>query len=822
MRLNSLSLVNFRQHAETKLEFDTGLTGLIGPNGSGKSTILEAIAWAIYGNVAARGTRESIRFHRAGARAPVRVELDFELGGNRYHVVRGLTSAELYLDGAAAPIAASITGVSEVLQKRLGMTRGEFFNTYFTGQKDLSVMAAMGPVERGQFLSRVLGYERLRGAQDILRKRRSVIVGEIAGLRQGMPDTDQIRAQLAEAEARVVAARQRAKDALARRRRDDAALAEIRPRWEAAQGARDRAQRLQTDLRVAEGEHAALAKERQRAEREAADTRNARTELERAERELFPLRSLETEAKRLEQLAREDGRRGALLDQRRALDDELGKLGERRGRIETGLAGEAEAVQVLDALRGELAEADDRLEARRSEWARDRQEAETKREALRVQYAEYNEQRRGLEKAGKSGICPTCGQPVGENLQSVLDLLASQMETVKVDGRYYSDRLEQLKRSPDDLVALEERRRAHYDAVLKHERRVAKVEQARQELVQLSADIDAKNSRHTALRRDLDAIPAGYDLRRHDEVRRELERLRPLDQKAAVLRLRIAREPELAAELERATSGLAAATARTDGLRAQLAASPFSETTFTALRDAHGRAADEARLAQVAAAAAESDETNAGNTLALAESAARDLAERQRLLEELGARKRLHDELDRAYTDLRADLNRDLRPELSEIASALLNDLTDGRYSQLELDDQYNVIIHEDELPKPVISGGEEDLTNLVLRLAISQMIAERAGQPLSLLVLDEIFGSLDESRRTNVLELLRRLHDRFEQVILITHIDSVRDGMDRVISVRYDPATGSSVAEPASGALASAGVAGEREARYEEAGAAD
>src|SRR2546426_7826719 len=38
------------------------------------------------------------------------------------------------------------------------------------------------------------------------------------------------------------------------------------------------------------------------------------------------------------------------------------------------------------------------------------------------------------------------------------------------------------------------------------------------------------------------------------------------------------------------------------------------------------------------------------------------------------------------------------------------------------------------------------------LRLAISQMIAERAGQPLSLLVLDEIFGSLDESRRQHVL----------------------------------------------------------------------
>jgi exonuclease SbcC len=154
------------------------------------------------------------------------------------------------------------------------------------------------------------------------------------------------------------------------------------------------------------------------------------------------------------------------------------------------------------------------------------------------------------------------------------------------------------------------------------------------------------------------------------------------------------------------------------------------------------------------------------------------------------------DELDRAYTDLRTDLNFQLRPELSETASRFLADLTEGRYDSLELDDQYNVVVHEEGAPKPVISGGEEDLANLVLRLAISQMIAERAGQSFSLLVLDEVFGSLDESRRANVVELLRGLHDRFEQVIVITHIDDVREGLDQVVRVRYDAARGTSVVE--------------------------
>ncbi|MEN9817780.1 MAG: hypothetical protein RLZ32_1660, partial [Gemmatimonadota bacterium] len=148
MRLLSLRLQNFRQHADTVVTFDRGLTGIIGPNGAGKSTLLEAIAFALYGTAAARGTRDSIRFSRAAPRAAVKVELVFELAGHRYRVVRGLTTAECFLDGGDVPVANTLTGVTELLQRRLGMTRTEFFHTYFTGQKELDVMAALGPAER--------------------------------------------------------------------------------------------------------------------------------------------------------------------------------------------------------------------------------------------------------------------------------------------------------------------------------------------------------------------------------------------------------------------------------------------------------------------------------------------------------------------------------------------------------------------------------------------------------------------------------------------------------------------------------------------------
>ena len=175
MRLRALRLQNFRQHVDTQIEFETGLTGIIGPNGAGKSTILEGIAWALYGNPVARGTRESIRFHGAPARASLRAELDFELGAHRYRVVRGLTSAELFVDGSTTPIANSIGTVGQLIEQRLGMTSREFFTTYFTGQKDLAAMAAMGATDRGRCLSRVLGYDRLQKAQELARQKRDYL-----------------------------------------------------------------------------------------------------------------------------------------------------------------------------------------------------------------------------------------------------------------------------------------------------------------------------------------------------------------------------------------------------------------------------------------------------------------------------------------------------------------------------------------------------------------------------------------------------------------------------------------------------------------------
>jgi len=640
-----------------------------------------------------------------------------------------------------------------------------------------------------------LGYERLRDAQKILRSHLTELRSQITGIQQGMPDAELVGKQLEDARRRLASTARAAQAARDARARAQAVLDRVRPKWELMQREREALQAVLAELRGAEGEEAGLARDAERLTRELGGIAAAKAERDALATELIPYAALHAEFQHLEVLAREDGRRQSLVASRALLEDELAKLHERSARLDTAPRLEEEATMALQEKRASLEELDGKVEARRTEWVRDRQEAETKRQALRDQYAELKQQRDRLAAAGEDGACPTCARPLKGTIRAVLELLDSQLETVLVDGNYYKGRMEQLLEMPADLRELDERRRVATDDVKALERRLFKVQHAVQELAQLGGEIAAKSDRVAALRSDLETIPAGYDPVRHDLVRRELDRLMPLDAKATRLSAQIEREPALLRERAQLHDAEAALRARVTDLRARQSALNVSEQLYAALRDEHTKASDDMHAADLAAATAESELASAELAEAQARRAAAELAERLRLLGELNVRKRLHEELDRAYTDLRNDLNFQLRPELSELASGFLNDLTGGRYTELELDDQYNVVVLEDAMPKPVISGGEEDLANLVLRLAISQMIAERSGQPFSLLVLDEIFGSLDDAHRASVLELLRGLHDRFEQVILITHIESVRDMLDQVVTVRYDAATGASVA---------------------------
>jgi exonuclease SbcC len=105
----------------------------------------------------------------------------------------------------------------------------------------------------------------------------------------------------------------------------------------------------------------------------------------------------------------------------------------------------------------------------------------------------------------------------------------------------------------------------------------------------------------------------------------------------------------------------------------------------------------------------------------------------------------------------------------------------------LELDESYNIFLYDGRASFGIerFSGGEQDIANLCLRVAISQVVAQRTGKPpLQFIVLDEIFGSQDEERKILVLSALQQLSNYFRQIFLITHIDSIKENLPVVLQV--------------------------------------
>jgi len=81
-------------------------------------------------------------------------------------------------------------------------------------------------------------------------------------------------------------------------------------------------------------------------------------------------------------------------------------------------------------------------------------------------------------------------------------------------------------------------------------------------------------------------------------------------------------------------------------------------------------------------------------------------------------------------------------------------------------------------------SGSETDLANLALRVAVSEHVRFQSGGAVGLLVLDEVFGPLDDERKARMLVALERLRARFRQVLVVTHDSAIKEQLPNAIEV--------------------------------------
>lgn len=790
MKLISLRLRNFRQHRDSSLNFHSGVTAILGPNGSGKTTILEAITFALYGEQ--RSKKETIRFAWAELGEKFSVELVFDFGGGRYRVMRDEKTAEFSLTSdprGPQTLAKGLTDVSSYSRRLLQLSYSQFINSFCAEQKKLKFMNFDQSSKLQDEIARMLGFDRLKLSADSARERakNEKMLADALEHRLGSPTEleeakDRAEVDLQSAEKALRASTSRKLELTDR----ESKLRALREKAEAhlavhtdMAGIAERATGLKEAVKLAEAavtSAEADVRERDRLTPVVNETKKIAEEITRLERLREAAREREVLAGQIEVLRKRIAEEQTELDRMPNPD------------AAAAMKAVEEALKRRTAAKAQQTEKEQAWRATQGDAGREAAAAKTQFETMK----------QALDKAQRTadlGQCPECGQPIGDDYRRTLAEKAREVERLAGIAAELAKRSQDLAATPGEVEAAirtaEEADQAHRAAQSAHEaaksaqetrtKALAKLERERTQLVELEAKIAVQ--------------PATFDASALQELQERRRTLEPEYVAAMKVENAPARLERARAERDEAKKRLDEAKASYEALKARLdsEAFPSADTARQAIAE-HERVNGD--LIECS--------TQATNDALLRDAAKKRLDDAIARLAEYRQRKddiEAHREANRHYVvvakemdALRERLNAQIKPELEARASDNLAAMTDGRYPRLVLDDDFQGTIIDEGARKPVISGGEEDIVALALRLALAELIQARHGDSKTLLILDEVFGSLDSERRMNVVECLAGLKGRFDQILVISHVDHLEDKADRCLYVRRDPTTMASV----------------------------
>ena len=103
-----------------------------------------------------------------------------------------------------------------------------------------------------------------------------------------------------------------------------------------------------------------------------------------------------------------------------------------------------------------------------------------------------------------------------------------------------------------------------------------------------------------------------------------------------------------------------------------------------------------------------------------------------------------------------------------------------------ELVETLDILIADDTGTRnyELFSGGEGFRINFALRIALSKLLAWRAGAPLSTLFIDEGFGTQDVDGRDRILDVLKSIEPDFQRILIITHMEEIKEAFPVRIDV--------------------------------------
>ena len=838
LHLHISGFLSYRDPVE--LDFNSfDLACISGHNGAGKSSLLDAITWSLFGE--ARGKSSDVINLHADVKA-AEVILTFKHEENTYRVQRSLprgksTVLEFQIQSGDTwkPLTEKTTRDTQArIEQTLRLDYETFVNASFFLQGKADQFTQQNATKRKEVLSNILGLEIWDEYKNRTAERRKEIESEVETIDGRVAEID---AELAEEETRKsrlgelqsslkqLSAAREAQESVMQNLKRNAALVEEQRKMTSTLAAgleRSRAALVALESRLAEKEsdrasYADLVNRAKEIEAEYKAWQNARKELENWEKTAAEFHDHQKERAPLqERIAVEKVK---LEEERRALAAEEEEIGNQLS-VNSELKSGIEKTQKL------LSEADAKV-SERAEVEKERNAGRERQAALKVENdslkTEMNVLKERIEtlKSADGATCPLCGQELSKEHRK------STLKQLEDDGKQKGDLFRANQKESADLA----------QQITNYELQITKLASAENERVKYASEISqltermerlqslAKDWESTGRKRlkevekvlesgkyaadeqkqlaklDKELAKLGYDASAHDEAREKENDLRSVEEDYVILKSAKEVSKQIESEIKNLDEERGKRKDEVEEGQKQF------DSANAALKDAEASAPnlDEAerelfRLRE--------EENRARGELGGAQQRV-DVLKSQRVRkagyekerEEFQKQIARHRTLEGAFgkNGVPALLIEQALPQIEDKANELLDRLSDGNMSirfvtqkdfkdkkRDDLKETLDITISDSAGVRnyEMYSGGEAFRVNFAIRLALSEILAQRKGARLQTLVIDEGFGSQDALGRQRLVEAINLVKNDFAKILVITHLEELKDAFPTRIEV--------------------------------------
>ena len=791
MRLNSLEITNFRVIRRATINFPDKVIAIIGKNGHGKSSLIEAISWALYGNQASRSGKDEIKSTFADESENCEVKVSFYLNDQPYTVIRRLVGksnrAEVELFRGENSESVGVNETKAQVGNLLGLDWRGFLSSFLARQSELNALSDLVPAKRKDHIAGMLGIERLDKAIQNLKIDTKQHKDRISFLERTLSEKDVIAKFISELDEKLKLINSKLAGQNDIHLTEQSNFEKIKKKYEEYSEKKNQFVTLDAELKAQKSSFEIIQKQKTEIESEIKVLAETNTKLQLLQVQQKLRKDIPKQFEEYKVLQNNKKYVKDLQGQQKSIEDNIKESAESLKSqsliIEEKKKEFQQYPENLDSIYNEKQSL---LEQKRAEYSG--LHAELERLKLDIQKLQI--ELANISSLKADSICERCLRPLGEDFEGIKKHISDEIAGLEKLQTAKLNQSKQLKAEGEELKKFTDKLSLDIKKVmlLKPE-----IESLLKEIAKLESILSTYTSQRDTIIEKLHELGnVEFDEQAFLQLQKEYEIFEKNKIEIERYKVQLERGPRLQTDLESKNNKLAEIEKIQQAKSKALESLDFSTEEYQKITELFNTSQKSFEDSKGKLFEIQKEQELTSLSLHEKKIQQKQFQESEKEFELSKSAHYYGEKLSNLFSLYRHDLIASIRPTLADISSRLFDEMTNHKYNFVELDEKYELRVMDNGQYYGVerFSGGEKDLANLCLRLAISLSLTESAGMKGSFIILDEVFSSQDNERKENILKALTNLKNRFPQIILITHIEDLKDGVEQIIEVKQDEST--------------------------------